>query len=593
MKPILLVSEFLPPDPGGIQRSLELLLPAWGTDLEIISPVAQKRFPGLRRSLFSGSVRPRWFWLLREFWRRAAHGRRLIVFGHYSAAVTAAWLLRPFGVRYVVLCHGHDVLSEFPRRGRTMVARHLRGAEWLGVNSTWLREKLHGLGIPFAKLVLTHPAVADSEVQAQSDRRTEGMILSIARLVPRKNIATVLRAVASLHQEFPSLQYHIVGDGSEREALQKLAETLGVTDHVVWHGRATDNERRALLQRAQLFVLVPLILEGGADIEGLGAVYLEAAAAGLPIVAAGTGGVPDAVRDGQTGQLVDPTDVMQVATAIREYLRSPQQRAEAGEAGRTLMRQEFVASRRTERATLMTQGWSVENQPLISVIIPAYNAAATLGSTLESVWAQTWKNVEVIVVDDGSTDDLAAALQPYRERLTLLRQANAGAPSARNRGAAAASGRWWIFLDADTILRPEMLMTMAIALQVHPDAAYIYSDFRFGHKNFHLHEFSEPALRRMNYIHTSSLVRPSSFPGFDPALKRFQDWDVWLTMAAQGQRGLWLPQRLFRVRDGGVMSRWLPSFVYRLPLIGRGVGSKNIQKYRAAEAVIRVKHQLQ
>lgn len=592
MRPILLVSEFLPPDPGGIQRSLELLFPAWGDDLEIISPVAQKKFPGLRRSLFSGSVRPRWLWLLREFWQRAAHGRRLIVFGHYSAAVTAAWLLRPFGVRYVVLCHGHDVLSEFPRRGRAMVSRHLRGAEWLGVNSTWLLEKLHGVGVPFAKLVLTHPAVADSELQSLPDHRTDGMMLSIARLVPRKNISTILRAVASLHQEFPSLQYHIIGDGPEREPLQKLAGSLGITDHVVWHGRATDNERRELLQRAQLFVLVPMVLEGGADIEGLGAVYLEAAAAGLPIVASGLGGVPDAVKHGQTGKLVSPDDVVQVTAAIREYLLSPQHRAEAGEAGRELMRHEFVASRRTDRAMLMTQGWSVETQPLISIIIPAYNAAATLRLTLESVWAQTWKNLEVIVVDDGSTDDLATALQPYRDRVTLLRQANAGAPAARNRGAAAASGRWWLFLDADTILRPDMLMSMAIALQTHPDVAYVYSDFRFGHKNFHLHEYSESALRRMNYIHTSSLVRPSLFPGFDPELKRFQDWDVWLTMAARGQQGLWLPQRLFRVQDGGVMSRWVPSVVYRLPLIGRGVGSKNIQKYRAAEAIIRAKHQL-
>lgn len=592
MKPILLVSEFLPPDPGGIQRSLELLFPAWGNDLEIISPVAQKRFPGVRRSLFSGSIRPRWLWLLREFWRRAAHGRRLIVFGHYSAAVTAAWLLRPFGVRYVVLCHGHDVLSEFPRRGRTMVSRHLRGAEWLGVNSTWLQEKLHDVGVPLAKLVLTHPAVADTELQPQSDRRTDGMILSIARLVPRKNISTILRAVASLHQEFPSLQYHIIGDGPERETLQKLAGTLGITDHIVWHGRATDTERRALLQRAQLFALVPVILEGGADIEGLGAVYLEAAAAGLPIVAAGTGGVSDAVRDGQNGKLVHPENVSEVAGAIREYLLSPQLRAEAGEAGRELMRREFVASRRTERAMFMTQGWSVETQPLISIIIPAYNAVATLRSTLESVWAQTWKNIEVIIVDDGSTDDLATTLKPYRDRVTLLRQANAGAPSARNRGAAAASGRWWLFLDADTVLRPNMLMTMAIALHLHPEVAYVYSDFRFGHKNFHLHEFSESALQRLNYIHTSSLVRPSSFPGFDPELKRFQDWDVWLTMAQQGQRGLWLPQQLFRVQDGGVMSRWVPSFVYRLPLIGRGVGSKNIQKYRAAEAIIRTKHGL-
>ncbi len=590
--PLLIVSEFFPPDPGGIQRSLELLAPAWGDDVRVITPVSQTSYPGLQRSLFSGRWRPRWGWLIAEFWRQARGGRRLIIFGHYSRAVTAAWLLRPFGVRYGILVHGHDVLSEQRGWFTWMVAGQLRRVEWVGVNSTWLAAKIHALGVPTARIVSTHPAVADTELKPVDQPRGDNIIVTVARLVPRKNIATVLRAVATLVPTWPTIQYHIIGDGPERLTLQQLADELHLGGHLTWHGQATEATRREVLRRASIFVLTPTIREGGNDIEGLGAVYLEAAAAGLPIVASPTGGIPDAVKNHRTGVLVDPENVNELAGTLATLLRDAAQRLVYGQAGRDLVAREFCASVRTARLAHRLNDWPAENQPIISVIIPAFNSARTIGSTLRSVWNQTWQNIEVILVNDGSTDNLEDVIKPWREKITYLTQANFGAPAARNRGAAAATGRWWLFLDADITLRVDALMTMATMLDAHPEAAYVYSDFKFGIKDFRLREFSASALKRMNYIHTSSLLRPAAWPGFDPTLKRFQDWDVWLTMLASGHRGLWIPQQLFRVADTGRMSRWLPSFVYHLPLIGRGIGNRNIEKYRAAEAAIRQKHRL-
>ena len=94
---------------------------------------------------------------------------------------------------------------------------------------------------------------------------------------------------------------------------------------------------------------------------------------------------------------------------------------------------------------------------MISVIIPAYNASKTIGKCLESVFNQTYKDVEVIIVNDGSTDDLNSALLGFTERMAVYEQANQGAPVARNYGFQQSHGELVIFLDADIVMKPKML----------------------------------------------------------------------------------------------------------------------------------------
>jgi glycosyltransferase involved in cell wall biosynthesis len=229
----------------------------------------------------------------------------------------------------------------------------------------------------------------------------------------------------------------------------------------------------------------------------------------------------------------------------------------------------------------------------ISVIIPCYNHAPTVGRCLESVFAQTHRDLEVIVVDDGSTDDLASALAPFKGRLTLIRQENRGGPAARNRGFAASTGEFVLFCDADIVWEKDAFERMAAALETHPEAAYAYGSFRFGWKTFRLWPFDAERLKRHNYIHTGSLIRREAFPGFDESLKRFQDWDLWLTMLERGLTGVWVPRLLCRVITlrGGISS-WLPSFVYRLPWKRLGWAPKRLRAYEAAAAIIRKKHSL-
>ena len=112
-------------------------------------------------------------------------------------------------------------------------------------------------------------------------------------------------------------------------------------------------------------------------------------------------------------------------------------------------------------------------QPLVSVVIPTYNRAEYLKQALSSVFRQTFTDYEVIVVDDGSTDETPDVLKDYQDRIISLRQENSGAARARNRGIRLARGRWVAFLDSDDMWQPVALERLIAAAAHYPDAGLI------------------------------------------------------------------------------------------------------------------------
>lgn len=231
--------------------------------------------------------------------------------------------------------------------------------------------------------------------------------------------------------------------------------------------------------------------------------------------------------------------------------------------------------------------------PLISIIIPAYQTERSIADCLDSIFAQSFREYEIIVVNDGSTDRTGDILEHYRDRITILTQENRGRQATRNRGARHAHGAFLLFCDADIVLRPDCLAAMLHALTVHPEAAYAYSSFMYGWKKFRSWAFSAERLRTMNYIHTTTLIRQEYFSGFDESVERLQDWDLWLTMLERGHRGVWIPDYLFRIRTHrGGLSSWLPAFAYTIPWQRFGIRIARLERYRVAEQRIREKHHL-
>lgn len=236
----------------------------------------------------------------------------------------------------------------------------------------------------------------------------------------------------------------------------------------------------------------------------------------------------------------------------------------------------------------------------ISIIIPTYQHASALARCLDSILAQSRAADEIIVVDDGSTDDTQEVLQLYQMRwglgtppITILTQTNQGAPATRNNGFKQSTGSLVLFCDADVEMRPDMLAELEHALEAYPDAAYAYSGFQWGWKAFTSFPFDTSRLKQMNYIHTSALIRREAFPMFDTSLKRFQDWDLWLTMLERGLKGAFIDKSLFLVIQEDRperMSNWLPSLIIRFPWKWIGWEPVRVRKYREAKKIILTKH---
>lgn len=233
--------------------------------------------------------------------------------------------------------------------------------------------------------------------------------------------------------------------------------------------------------------------------------------------------------------------------------------------------------------------------PLISVLIPLHNHTEHLRDVFDSLAKQTYKNIEIIVVDDGS-DEPVRIDDFFGEtdlKVRCYRQESSGAPAARNLAFSHSRGAYVIFWDADVVGSPQMLEMLFAALQQHPEASYAYSDFLLGTKRMTARPFDAAALRENNYIPTMSLIRREDVVPWDETLKRFQDWDLWLTMLEQGKTGVYVRGFLWRaVPHTGGMSSWLPSFAYRFPFcFVPGIYGK-VKAYTQAKRVVQKKHGL-
>ncbi|MCX6780821.1 MAG: glycosyltransferase family A protein [Candidatus Magasanikbacteria bacterium] len=229
----------------------------------------------------------------------------------------------------------------------------------------------------------------------------------------------------------------------------------------------------------------------------------------------------------------------------------------------------------------------------ISIIIPVYKRIELLERCLNSCENSTLKPFEIIVVDDGNDSadivTLKKIVQKFGVRLLQL-PSNNGAPVARNLGARVATGEFLFFADADIEICFDGLAQLANALQKNPDAAFAYGNFMFGEQEMRGQVFSVDVLKQRNFISTMTLIRAENFIGFDPKLKRFQDWDLWLTLAEHGKYGVYVDKKIFVAHPGGSMSTWLPSIVIKYARFFSWIPA--VHSYVRARAVIFEKHHL-
>jgi len=178
------------------------------------------------------------------------------------------------------------------------------------------------------------------------------VVLTVSRLSPRKGHRAALRAIARLAANRPQLRYVFTGEGDAMRAeLMALARELGIASRIVAAGFVPDRELPALYRLARAFVLLGEPAE--LDVEGFGVALLEAAASGVPVIATRTGGMPEAIADGETGLLVAPGDHGAAAAALARLLDDPALARSLGERGRARVIARFSHDRATERVQVL------------------------------------------------------------------------------------------------------------------------------------------------------------------------------------------------------------------------------------------------
>ncbi|MGW6467408.1 glycosyltransferase family 4 protein [Streptomyces rubiginosohelvolus] len=165
------------------------------------------------------------------------------------------------------------------------------------------------------------------------------VILCAARLVPRKGQDTLIRALPAVRRSVPDAVLLLTGDGPYARTLRRLAADTGVADAVILAGGRPHPEMPEHYAAADVFAMPCRTRRRGLEVEGLGIVFLEAAAAGLPVLVGDSGGAPDTVRDGETGYLVDGRNTAAVADRLVTLLRDRAAAAAMGEKGRAWVRE--------------------------------------------------------------------------------------------------------------------------------------------------------------------------------------------------------------------------------------------------------------
>ena len=310
--------------------------------------IYRQPFPFARANRFSNQLRwARWMTSSRSPDFDVLHCGNIRPVGY-----GVGWANRKLGTPYLVYVNGGDLLRERSKAKRSKLKQVsaraiLGGAAGIVATSKWVAqlasEVMTEVGVekPPAVAALdlgTDPVHFNPSRDTGALRRRWGVgegpiILTVARLVPHKGQDMGIRALSMLARDFPDLRYIMVGEGHDEMRLREMARELGVSGRVGFVGPMRDDELPEAYATSTIYLGASRI-DNQINVEGFGISFLEAGASGVPSVAGDSGGVRSAVRDGETGIVVPPTDPDAIADSIRSLLLNPDRRKQMGRAAR-------------------------------------------------------------------------------------------------------------------------------------------------------------------------------------------------------------------------------------------------------------------
>lgn len=343
---ILLITRNLPPLVGGMERlnwhiADELSRRA---DVRVVGPTgtaAQRPEPV---QLTEVPLRPLWRFLQASAWWATRIARvwkpNIVLAGSGLTAPAALWAARIAQTRCHAYLHGLDITAQHPIY-RAIWPPAIRRLDGVITNSQPTAELAEALGVPPSRICVVHPGVQlpatpQNPVTLLDFRQRHGLgdgrlLLSVGRLAERKGLREfVEQAMPSIVRQMPDTLLVVIGDAptdalhakeQSRASIQAVADALGIGNHLRFLGRVSEEDLACAYENAALHIFPVRALPG--DHEGFGMVAIEAAAHGVPTVAFATGGIVNAVKQGQSGYLVPPGDYFALTQAVLQVLEKP------------------------------------------------------------------------------------------------------------------------------------------------------------------------------------------------------------------------------------------------------------------------------
>jgi len=469
----------------------------------------------------------------------------------------------------VVMLH----VEEADRSGyvRYVTTRYGNLVDRFSVTSRHLAAAVHDYGIPLDRMKVIYTGVdADREFSADEVEPVEGLdrdrfqIVFPARIVQQKDPLTMVEVARALVDRGVDFQVHVLGEGELEEAVRSRVREHGLENRVILHPPTPAPQGWYAACDAVLLT---------SEFEGVPVAVFESMAMGLPVVTSALPGTTELLGDDYDG-LVEPRDSVEryvdLLSRLAEdeaYRKSQGQELRARALAKFTLRQmaeeqmelyEEVMEEREKPAArperpapepLRFLDRPLFSEPLVSILVPHYNQPQVLAECVDSIWAQTYPNIELILVDDCSTADGTAAqldeLEMRDEALVIRLDRNGGPSRARNAGLEHCSGRYVLPVDADNVLLPDAVERLVEQLSTAgEEVGFVYPNLQFfGNREDYYEpgEFNVYRLLHRNYCDTCSLIDRTVFDAGlryrEEILLGHEDWEFVLRLAAHGVRG--------------------------------------------------------
>lgn len=463
-------------------------------------------------------------------------------------------------------------VEEADRSGyvRYVTTRYGNLVDRFSVTSEHLAAAVRGYGIPPDRIEVIYIGVdAEEEFSPERVEPIEGLeegrmhVLFPARIVQQKDPLLMVEVAGALRNRGVGFQIHVLGEGDLQESIEGRVRELDLDDEVKIHPPTATPQRWYAGSDAVLLT---------SEFEGVPAVVFEAMAMGVPVVASALPGNSELLGADYSG-LIEPRDwIPYYVDELARLAEDPSYRESHGQELRERAREHFSleqmvrAHERLYEEVVPAQAApaggrqplpepvrfgdrSSDGDELVSVLIPHYNQARFLGDCIESVWAQTYPNVEIVVVDDCSSERetkfVLDELEEHEDVKVLRLDRNGGPSRARNLGLELCAGRYVLPLDSDNLLLPEALQLLVDQLRnAGEEVGFIYPNLQFfGNRE----DYFEPppyniyTLFHGNYCDTCSLIDRGVFDAGiryrEEIVLGHEDWEFVLRLAAHGIRG--------------------------------------------------------